>query len=99
MPAGATPGGPAPQNGMGVASLVLAILGLVGCIPFIGSILGIVFGAMGMKNAREGRANNGGIAKAGFIIGIISLILWTIVTIAYVAFIATAVANDPNLVN
>lgn len=99
-PASPQPGGSnAPQNGMGTAGLVLALLGLVGCIPFIGSILGIVFGRIGMKNAAEGRANNGGVAKAGFIIGIISLILWVVITIIYVVFIAALVANDPQMMN
>lgn len=84
---------------MGTAALVLSILGIVGCIPFIGSILGIIFGRIGMKNAAEGRATNGGTAKAGFIIGIIALVLWIIITIVYVAFLAAVIANNPDMVN
>lgn len=84
---------------MGTAALVLSILGIVGCIPFIGSILGIIFGRIGMKNAAEGRATNGGAAKAGFIIGIIALVLWVIITIVYVAFFAAVIANNPDMVN
>lgn len=84
---------------MGTAALVLSILGIVGCIPFIGSILGIIFGRIGMKNAAEGRATNGGAAKAGFIIGIIALVLWIIITIVYVAFVAAVIANNPDMVN
>lgn len=67
--------GAAPQNGMGVASLVLALLGIVGCLPLIGGILGIVFGRIGMRNAEQGLATNGGVAKAGYIIGIIAVVL------------------------
>ncbi|MDP4691106.1 MAG: DUF4190 domain-containing protein, partial [Candidatus Nanopelagicales bacterium] len=93
------PSVPPPQNGMGTAALVLSILGLVGCIPLIGSILGIIFGRIGMKNAAEGRATNGGAAKAGFIIGIVSLVLWIIITILYVVFFAAAIANNPEILN
>ena len=98
MPMGQPAYGPAPQNGMGTAALILSILGVVGCIPFIGGILGIVFGRMGMKAAEEGRATNGGSAKAGFILGIISLVLWAIIAIVYIIVVAVVVANDPNIV-
>ncbi len=98
-PPGQQPYGAAPQNGMGTAALILSILGIIGCIPFIGGILGIVFGRMGMKNAQEGRATNYGQARAGFIIGLISLILWGVITIIYIIVIVAVVANDPNVVN
>lgn len=93
------PAAAAPSNGMGTAALILSILGIIGCIPFIGSILGIIFGWIGMKAAKEGRATNGGAAKAGFIIGIIALILWTIISIIYILVVVIAVANDPSIVN
>jgi hypothetical protein len=99
MPQGQQPYGAAPQNGMGTAALILSILGIIGCIPFVGGILGIVFGKMGMKNAEEGRANNYGQARAGFIIGIISLILWGVIAAIYIIVVVVAVANDPNIVN
>ncbi|MDP4824533.1 MAG: DUF4190 domain-containing protein [Candidatus Nanopelagicales bacterium] len=64
-----------PQNGMGIAALVLGILGLIGCLPLVGGILGIVFGRMGMAKSDQGLATNGGMAKAGFVIGVIALVL------------------------
>ena len=91
--------GAAPQNGMGTAALILSILGIIGCIPFVGGILGIVFGRMGMKAAEEGRATNYGQAKAGFVIGIIALVLWAIFGVLYVALIWFAISQDPNIVN
>lgn len=84
MPAGQPIYGTAPQNGKGTAALILAILGIIGCFPLVGGILGIVFGRMGMKAAEEGRATNGGQAKAGFIIGIIGLVLWFFITVLIV---------------
>ncbi|MDP4675823.1 MAG: DUF4190 domain-containing protein [Candidatus Nanopelagicales bacterium] len=64
-----------PQNGMGIAALVLGILGLIGCLPLVGGILAIVFGRMGMAKSDQGLATNGGMAKAGFVIGVIALVL------------------------
>jgi hypothetical protein len=83
------------QNGLGVAALVLSILGIVGCIPFIGGVLGIVFGILGMKNADKGIANNKGMAKAGLIIGIVGLGLWVALGIVWLAVVLVLLANEP----
>jgi len=66
--------GVAPQNGMGTAALVMGILQFI-CIGTIGSILAVIFGKIGMNKADQGLANNRGVAKAGFILGIIGLAL------------------------
>lgn len=75
-PAAPTPGpaagGPAPQNGMGTAALVMGILQFF-CLGIIGSILAIIFGKIGMTKADQGLATNRGSAKAGFILGIIGV--------------------------
>ncbi len=71
-----TPGG-APQNGMGTASIVMAVLQFV-CLGPIASILAIIFGRIGMNKAKQGLATNGGLAKAGFWLGIVGLILTVI---------------------
>lgn len=65
---------PAPQNGMGTAALIMGILGFL-CLPFIGPILAIVFGRIGLQRAAAGQATNAGAAKAGYILGIIGVIL------------------------
>ncbi len=74
LPRTPTPGGGAPQNGMGVAALVLGIVAFF-CLPLIGGILAVVFGKIGMSRADQGLATNRGIAKAGFILGIVHLAL------------------------
>ena len=55
----------APQNGMGITALVLALVGLVfSLVPFTGFIavmlgaLALVFGLIGISRARSGRATN-----------------------------------------
>jgi hypothetical protein len=78
------PVGPAPQNGLGTAALIMAILQFI-CLGPIGSILAIVFGRIGMTKAKQGKATNGGVAKAGFWLGIAGLIL-TIVGIIIAVF-------------
>ena len=62
------------QNGMGVAALVFGIVQFF-CLPFIGAILAIVFGRIGINKAKRGEASNGGMAKAGFWLGIVGLVL------------------------
>jgi hypothetical protein len=61
------------RNGMGVAALVLGIVGfLVGPC----SVLAIVFGRIGLNRVARGEATNRGVAQAGFVLGIVTLLLW-----------------------
>lgn len=90
-PAPASPGN-APQNGMGTAALVLGILQFF-CLGTIGAILAIIFGRIGMKRAEQGLATNGGAAKAGFILGIIGVILTVIGIIVWIIVFASAAKN------
>ena len=71
----------APQNGIGVAALVMGILQFV-CLGPIGSILAIVFGVIGRKKAKQGLATNGGVATAGFWLGIVGLVVSVLGAIA-----------------
>jgi hypothetical protein len=92
-PAGAP--GFVPQNGMGTAALVMAILQFV-CLGPIASILAIIFGRIGMTKAKQGLATNGGVATASFWLGITGLILSVIgiIVAAFVIGIGVRVAND-----
>ncbi|MCV7299911.1 DUF4190 domain-containing protein [Mycobacterium barrassiae] len=65
----------APQNGMGIASLVTAIIALLSVVG--GIVLGVVaviLGFIGWGRAKRGEATNGGVAVAGIILGILSII-------------------------
>lgn len=83
-----------PRNGLGVAALVLGIVGLLFAFTpitfWLGAILGIlglVFGIVGMGRASKGEATNKGVAIAGLILGAIAIvvsIVWLIVVVVFV---------------
>ena len=58
-----------PKDGLCVASLVLSIIGFFVNPLYVCSILGIIFGIVGM----QAKGEKAGIAKWGMIIGIISI--------------------------
>ncbi len=64
-------------NGKAIASLVLSILGLVGILPILGSLLGILLGHLARGEiARHPEATTGeGLAQAGVILGWVGLAL------------------------
>ncbi|MEI7517816.1 MAG: DUF4190 domain-containing protein [Mycobacteriaceae bacterium] len=69
----------APKNGLGIAALVVAIIALLGSFTIVGGILGgviaLILGVIGRSRAKSGEANNGGVALAGIILGVIAIIV------------------------
>ena len=79
------------SNTNGIISLIFALVGLfVGWIPFLGwfgiifPIIAIIFGAIGIK-----KDDSHGMAIAGLVIGIISLLCIVLVITVFVALLAT----------
>ncbi|MFF0502771.1 DUF4190 domain-containing protein [Streptomyces fimicarius] len=85
--------GPAPNNGLGTAAMVIGIISVVGfCMYGVNIILGIlalIFGIIGLGRAKRGEATNRGMALAGVILGsvgivvgaaILGLIIWAATT-------------------
>ncbi|WP_139818452.1 DUF4190 domain-containing protein [Mycobacterium celatum] len=68
-----------PKNGLGIASLVLAIVGLLFVWSvFGGVVLGLVatvLGFLGWARVKRGEANNGGVAIAGIVLGIVGIVV------------------------
>lgn len=71
-----------PRNGLGVAAMVLGITGAVlGLAVFLfwmswlPALLALVFGIIGLGNARKGLATNKGMALTGLILGAVGLLL------------------------
>jgi hypothetical protein len=65
---------PARTSGSSIASLVLGILG---CIPLITGLLAIVLGLVGISATRKPGVSGRGMAIAGLILGIISVLGWS----------------------
>jgi Domain of unknown function (DUF4190) len=82
-----------PRNGLGIASLVLAIIALLSVWSvFVAVVLGliaVVTGFLGRGRVKRGTANNGGVAIAGIVLGTLAVI----VGLAFVA-VWTAVWKD-----
>lgn len=92
QPYGSPPPG-SPSNGMGVAALVLGIVGLFTWFFLLGGLLGIVaviLGVLARKKASRGEATNGGIALGGIITGAISVVLAVVVGIFFAALFSRA---------
>ncbi|WDV54873.1 DUF4190 domain-containing protein [Streptomyces coeruleorubidus] len=90
---------PAPQNGMGVAAMVLGIISctlfcLYGVVSLVTGILAVVFGIKGRKRAEAGVASNHGQAQAGLIMGIIGIILGIAVIVLIAVGITAAINSD-----
>jgi hypothetical protein len=66
-------------NGFGIAALSCALVGMR--VPFFG-VLAIIFGAIGMSKNRSLR----GLAIAGFVLGILELIISVLALIIILAF-------------
>jgi len=67
----------------------MAILGLV--FAFVFSPLGVIFSAIGLKQIKERREGGRGLALAGLIISIISIVLGILAVVLYAAVLAPAV--------
>lgn len=94
------PGMPvAPQNGLGIAAMVLGIVSctlfcLYGVVSLVTGILAVVFGIKGRKRAEAGVATNHGQAQAGLIMGIIGIILGITVIVLIAVGITAAINSD-----
>jgi len=95
MEAPAIPPSPAASktSGKAIASLILSLLGLVGVLSLIGSILGIIFGnqAKGEIARSGGDLTGEGLAEAGVIIGWVGLALSVIGTICALLILGSTI--------
>ncbi len=71
-----------PGKGLAIAALVLGIVSFF-CFPAITGVLGIIFGGVA-----KGKGCRSGMATAGIVCGVISLILFVLI-IVFVAILAT----------
>jgi hypothetical protein len=68
-----------PRNGLGIAALVLAIIGLVFCWTVAGGVIlgviAVVIGFVAWGRVKSGQATNGGVAIAGIVLGFLAIIV------------------------
>ncbi|MET7995295.1 DUF4190 domain-containing protein [Amycolatopsis sp. NPDC005232] len=97
-PVSPAPVAPQRKNGLGVAGFVLGLIGLVfAFIPVIGliawplTILGVIFGVVGIVRVNKGEADNKGMAITAVVlsaIGLVICVVWTVVVGAAVKDVA-----------
>ncbi|HEX4790720.1 MAG TPA: DUF4190 domain-containing protein [Actinospica sp.] len=68
------------SNGLAIAGMVCGIVGLFVFNIILGP-LAVIFGGVGLRNARRGAAHRG-MALAGVVLGVIDIILFVIVIAA-----------------
>ncbi|MET7287656.1 DUF4190 domain-containing protein [Streptomyces sp. NPDC005573] len=89
-----------PRNNMGVAAMVLGIVScclfcVYGVFSLVLGIVAVVLGVKAKKLADRGEATNRGQAQAGFITGIIGIVLGVaVITLLIVAFAMAATHKD-----
>lgn len=89
--------GPAPNNGLGTAAMVIGIISVVGfCLYGVNIILGIlalVFGIIGLGRAKRGEATNRGMALAGVILGSVGIAVGSVI-LGLIIWAATSSDSD-----
>ncbi|MEU1048214.1 DUF4190 domain-containing protein [Streptomyces sp. NPDC005897] len=88
-----------PQNGLGTAAMVLGILAcalfcLYGVVSLVLGILAVIFGIKGRRKAESGLATNHGQAQAGFVMGIVGIVLGVAVIVLIAIGITAAINED-----
>jgi hypothetical protein len=84
-----------PTSPLAIVSLVASILGLIGILPLIGSVVGVVLGhiALNQIKARPNAVGGSGLAKAGLIIGYIGIALMVLVILLVCVFWLVAIVG------
>lgn len=87
-----------PRNGLGIAALVAAIAGLVTALSVVlGVALGltaVALGFAGRARAKRGEADNGAVATAGIVLGVLAVIAGIGCIFIYIGIWKTAGAGD-----
>jgi hypothetical protein len=80
---------PRPSNNMGIAALILGLLGLF-IVPIVGSIVAIILGSIGKKNDDDPT-----MANWGLILGVIGLLCWGILLVMLFSWISWLFSSTP----
>lgn len=88
----------APRNGLGIASLVVAIAGLVTALSVVGGIalgaVAVLLGFLGQARVRRREADNGAVAITGIVLGVLAVLAGLACIFIYVGIWRTAGGDD-----
>ena len=68
-----------PQRQTSGAAVASLICGILGCVPLITGLLAVILGIVGLKKTKDPRYSGRGMAIAGLILGLISLVVWGVI--------------------
>jgi len=90
-----------PTDGQAIAALILGILGVIGVCPVVGSIIALILGRSAEKRieASGGTIGGEGLAKAGWILGIIGIGLGIFFVVVFILVFAIGAAITVPLIN
>jgi hypothetical protein len=87
-----------PQNGLGTASLLIAIVALATVWSVLG---GVIFGSVAVATgfaargrAKRGEATNHGVTVTGIVLGIVSILVGLIFIPVWAAIVIAGIRND-----
>ncbi|WP_102140915.1 DUF4190 domain-containing protein [Mycobacterium hubeiense] len=88
----------APKNGLGIASLIIAIVSLLFVwsvvLGIIGGIVAVIIGFVARGRVARGEATNGGVAIAGIVLGFLSIVISLVFIAIWVALFNKAGVTD-----
>lgn len=58
------------------AAIASLIFGILGCLPFVTSIIAVILGIVGIRKTSDPRVTGRGMAIAGLVLGLIGLVGW-----------------------
>jgi hypothetical protein len=87
---GFAPPPPSPRNGLGIASLVIAVAALVLFWTILGGVVlgtaAVVIGFAALGRVKHGQANNKGVAITGIVLGVVAAILGLVVAVPILVY-------------
>jgi hypothetical protein len=67
-----------PARASNASAVVSLVCGLVFCVPFLTSLLAVIFGMVGLSKSKGPRGSGRGMAMAGLILGVLGLAGWSV---------------------
>ncbi|RJQ80736.1 hypothetical protein D5S17_06760 [Pseudonocardiaceae bacterium YIM PH 21723] len=76
---------------LGVMSILLAFIPILGFVSYPLAFLGIIFGIVAVARVKSGKADNKGVAISGLLLSILGLVLVIVSTVFYVSAVKAGV--------